>query len=62
MEGEGGREMERGRATTAPNEKQGAGREGGREGREGVKEFGEKGGESEREKERRSATRWSVKG
>lgn len=61
MEREGGREMERGRATTAPNEKQGAGREG-REGREGVKEFGEKGGESEREKERRSATRWSVKG
>lgn len=58
MEREGGREMERGRATTAPNEKQGAGREGS----EGVKEFGEKGGESEREKERRSATRWSVKG
>lgn len=53
MEREGGREMERGRATTAPNEKQGAGREG----REGGKEFGEKGGESEREKERRSATR-----
>lgn len=34
MEREGGREMERGRATTAPNEKQGAGREGGRGRRE----------------------------